>query len=287
MLFKYFAKLRTIIVDFPYFLAYSFYERVRFGFATRLCASTGNTKGALVLNGGSLADQSGIDAVQGDIFVCNEFCRTEWFAECRPKYYVFADQQYYSGAITRTLHPVRDATLTILNERTNWPMIVYFPLEARLDKLAKRLNNPQLTISYYSKAPLPGKGYIARSALFKTSAMPYVANVSVVMIALAVKLGYGHLDIYGLDMTFYRKFYVDNDNQCYIKNSYFYSPDGVEPYMVSSKEEGGYKRGHASLFFQRMYQTLVAHNQLSALTNGLVKIVNHSTDSVEIGRAHV
>ena len=270
------------ISAFPYFLAYVLYERLKFGSSSRLptIADT-STKAIIVLNGGSLTNQSVGDPLQCDFFVCNEFCRTDRFAEIRPKHYVLADQQYYMGSITASGQPVRIETISILNERTSWDMTVYIPLEARREDFAGRLPNPRINLSYYSKAPLPGTGKLSQTVFLRTAAMPYLSNVSVAMVALSVKLGYRVLDIYGLDMTSFRNFMVDSRNQTFIRNSYFYTSGvDVEPYMISSKAKGGYVRGNATIFFQRMYQTLAMHEQLAALTSSIADITNHSQDSV-------
>lgn len=273
--------IRTVLINFPYFFLYAFYERVRFGVVSPLLHPI-EDKGCvnLVLNGNSLTHPVKNELKKSFFFVCNEFCRTERFNELCPKYYVLADQQYYSKFITSSGKVVHEKTLSILNERTKWPMTLFVPVEARLSNFSDQLNNPQIKVSYYSKAPLFGAGDIARFALFQTRAIPYAANVSIPMISLAIKLGYRTLDVYGMDMSFYKNFFVNDQNKCFIKNSYFYSDDEIKPYMISSKESGGYANGNATIFFQRMYQTLAAHIQIATLTENIVNITNCSSNSV-------
>ena len=281
LVLKWVTWMRAICIDSPYFIAYVIYEWIRYGKATTLPRiAAPHEKAVLVLNGGSLANLSNEDMGCGDYFVCNEFCRSDVFTELCPSFYVLTDQQYYSGSITDTGYPVRSETLSVLDHKTSWDMTLFVPVEARQEGFTGRFLNPKIKIIYYSKAPLPGVGPLSRKILFCGDAMPYLSNVSVAMVAIAVKLGYLELDIYGLDMTFYRNFIVDSNNQSFIKNSYFYENEGLEPYKISSKKSGGYVRGNAAIFFLRMYQTLISHEQLEMLTRGIVRITNCSKDSV-------
>lgn len=275
------ASLRSVVAGLPYYLSYRLYETVAFGLPHRLDGAAGAGRRAIVvLNGASLAELSPESLADGDIFVCNDFCRTPFFEALRPRYYVLADQQYYAGSITASGRPVRAESLEILNRRAAWPIRVFLPLDARREGLSAYLGNPLLERLHFSKAPLPGEGRLSRWMLYRTGAMPYVANVSVAMIALAVKLGYRRIDVFGLDMSFYRYFRVDRQNLAHIGSSYFYEHDKVEPYMISAKTEGGYVRGNARIFFERMFQTIDEHWKIAAMTRGRTTIVNHSGDSV-------
>ncbi len=103
---------------------------------------------------------------------------------------------------------------------------------------------------------------------------------------LVILLGLGITFVYIFAVLFYltRNLNFESNAEFYMA----YNSDGVEPYvepymepyMVSSKAVGGYVPGRAAMFFQRIYQTLTAHEQIAVLSRGVANITNYSEDSV-------
>ncbi len=270
------------VADCLYFFSYKAYEVLNFGFGSSMPkVGGGRIKAAIVLNGGSL----NVDGVKKlgpaeNVFVCNEFCMTPEFLTIKPGHYILADQVFYSEQLKNKSGVVKANAVEVLNQRVDWDMELYVPLEAKGSNFQKKIYNENIAVKYFSKAPMPFSGRLGRLFITNLRSMPVVANVSVPAVALALAKGYGVLEIYGLDMSFYRNFSVNIDNVSYIESSYFYKSGERSPYMLSSKRLGGYVRGRASTFFRRMYETIRAHEIIASSFEGKVSIINKSQTSV-------
>jgi len=270
---------KVITYDYPYFIMYRLYELVRFGFSSPLQSRSISKNANIILHGESL--NSVTEFPDGDFLCCNQICTTSLYSSLKPKHYVLLDPQYYDRRMSKAGKPIRENTLIEINRSTNWDLSLYFPLEAKSEKLEEYFDNPHIDLKYFSKAPIPTSDFISKVLFFKTTMMPPLFNVSIAVISMAVKLGYKNINIYGLDLTYYKYFFVDSNNKSYVKNSHFYEDEGSSPFMVASKALGGYVEGSSTTFFQRMYQSLYAHELLAKLISQAdIQIINHSIDSV-------
>lgn len=272
---------KKLALDYPYFFAYFLYEKFRFGWASPLPTTKRSDVANLFLHGGSLAQRVNDTDLSSDAFCCNEFCKTSYFAIIKPTYYVILDPVYYDLSMVKDSPPPKMDTLKDLNELTQWKLNLFLPLEARASKLTSLIDNPLITVRYFSKAPLPDASRFSKWLFYHTSMMPPLFNVSVALISIAAKIGFKIINVYGMDLSYYKYFSVDKNNIPYVGNSHFYEDnDEKAVFMVASKALGGYVQGTASLFFQRMYQSIAAHEQLAKISSSHSQIINFSPYSV-------
>lgn len=271
--------LIQLINGYLYLLFYSVYEFFSYGAPTR--RPTKNLPLAkLILNGASFPEELEGRNDHADLFACNDFCLSERYQKIQPNNYVIADQQFYGKSSIENAPP-KISTLLELNTKTTWSMNLYVPLEARKSSLTAHITNPKIKLFYFSKAPLPGHGGLATHIFFKYGAMPYIANVSIAMLSIAIKTGHREINMYGLDMSYYKFFSVNEKNMSILQSSYFYDEQSHSPYMIYSKREGGYRQGSSKIFFERIYQTILSHEIISKIAvkhNVLIK--NYSPESI-------
>jgi hypothetical protein len=154
-----------------------------------------------------------------DVFVVNSFAVSEFFERVRPRYYLLADEIYW----TDTLIAERDRVFNALAARTAWPLVLFIPSAAKRCGLVEAAiaGNPHITVAYFNATPLddapqPLLFYCYRHNL----AMPTLQNALVGSIYLALNLGYRKSVLLGADHSWHEHLSVSDTNVLCMDDTY-------------------------------------------------------------------
>jgi hypothetical protein len=169
-----------------------------------------------------------------DFIVMNFFAFDEAFFKIKPKHYCLADPVFMQSEYIVKKEQVLEL-FKILQEKVDWDLIVYMPGYA----LKNHLSYSKLTNSFISYIPLNIVEYTGYEALrfffYKNGlAAPTVQSVANMAIYVALNTGYSHINLYGVDHTYFDSLCVNDDNQLCNRTRHFYDnsqEDLLKPIM--------------------------------------------------------
>lgn len=180
-------------------------------------------KAVVLANGPSLKDvlpKLNTEAFQNvDFVVLNFFAESDEFWTIRPKHYCFADPMFYG-------HSHREEQvkkLFMLLAKVDWQMNLYVIADQYSDFLAfSKLNNEKISI-----VPINTQNYTGypslRNFFYKHGmSCPPLSTVAILAIYVAINSGYDHIDLYGVDHTFFDSLCVDDNNRLCNRDKHFY-----------------------------------------------------------------
>ena len=177
-------------------------------------------------NGDSL--KSVVDSMTQDCdyMVMNSHVLHSSYIDLTPRYYVLADPAFF--------HPKKSYDGTGIVKRilteTTWPMTLFVPWEH-----AQRVNFPStewVTIQYVNQTRYVGPEQYRKYLYEHNLAMPEVNNVLASAIYLAIHMGYGQVELYGVEHSWTKDLYVNKNNHTCIKDSHFFDTDEVEANVI-------------------------------------------------------
>jgi hypothetical protein len=182
---------------------------------------------AVLANGPSLKEVISYLAVDdefknSDFIVMNFFAFDDVFFKIKPKHYCLADpifiQSVYKNKKEQVLNLFR-----ILQEKVDWNLTIYVPGYALKSHLAfSGLTNP--FIKHIPVSAVNYSGYERfRFFFYKNGlAMPRVQSVANMAIYVALNAGYSHINLYGVDHSFFDSLCVNDNNQLCNRSRHFY-----------------------------------------------------------------
>lgn len=246
----------------------------------RLPHSQGGTI-SIFANGPSLSDVlidfDRLEEFRGvDFAVVNFFIFSAAFTKIRPKHYCLFDPAFFND-----VHPTFPKTLEMLalmDELVDWPMNLYIPL-ANASSFREKLNlkNTNIVITPVNTIRYQGSERWSHFFFRNNLAMPDLQNVSVAIVFLAINLGYSQINLYGMELSFLEKLYVDNDNVVYLRDQHFYNVDApMEPLFKDDMEN----RFTMFEILDSTAKAFKAHEQLRAYADSRqVRILNCTKNS--------
>lgn len=154
------------------------------------------------------------------LFAVNSFATTDTYAQLKPAYYVILDPGFWNHSGKH----VTD-TLDALRSKTQWPMQLLLPMQARHSVHFKELakSNPQIIITYFNYTVFKGFRSIAKFCFRRNLAMPQCQNVLAASIFLGINAGFKRIYIFGADHSWHETLYVNDENVVCVKHEHFYS----------------------------------------------------------------
>lgn len=146
-----------------------------------------------------------------DFVVMNYFADCKEFTELRPKYYCFADPMFY-----RPTHRLEDVKriFDILQNNVDWDMTI-FVLSFRLKQFLRfsNISNEHIRIVPVFSDEYNGLERFRNWAYRHNLAAPSFSTVAILAIYSGINMGYGKINLYGADMTFFDNLCVNEQNE--------------------------------------------------------------------------
>jgi len=174
------------------------------------------------------------------LLVVNAFANSKIYEECKPDYYVMADPQFWNA-----INPIEDANhfrdnvLTNIVSKTDWPLIIYIPYEAKKTTVFKDLSlrNRNISIKYYNKTSISGHPRISNFLFRHQLGMPRPQNVLIPSLMISIHMGFKTIYLAGADHNWHQNLVVNENNLVFLKQPHFYD-DKVEYQLVRNVYTG-------------------------------------------------
>ena len=215
-----------------------------FGFASFLAHLLWRTRGdlrnpirracsgklAVLANGPSLKDvlpRLATDEFKDTDFIAmNFFGLSDVFSRVKPRHYCLADPMF----IQRNHNYGRVMGLfDALNKRVDWEMNLYIPAHWRNRFPAfSGLHNSHIHVVPLNTTEYGGYEIFRRYFYRRGLSMPVVDTVALMAIYVGINSGYGEVDLYGVDHTFFDSLTVNSKNQLCRRETHFYDKDKAD-----------------------------------------------------------
>lgn len=220
------------------------------------------------LNSNSFADT--------DFIVLNFFAECKEFWEIKPKHYCLADPMFYG--YSHREEQVRK--LFVLLEKVDWEMNIYVIARNFSHFLAfSNLKNNSIKV-----VPLNSQDYTGypslRNMFYKHGlACPPLQTVAIMAIYVAINSGYSHIDLYGVDHTFFDSLCVDDNNHLCNRDKHFYDKgEAVLKPIVKTYNGEIFRISDYVICIGKMFKS---HDLLSDYSNYMnVEILNCTSGSM-------
>lgn len=177
-------------------------------------------------NGKSLNEVSLTKNDAVDYMVVNRHVLGDNYTSIRPVYYVLADPHFFR-------HPEGLSIIKTINEKTTWSMTlcVVYTKEAK-QALKQIVDNSNIKIIFYNQTAFEGYNNLKYYLYDQQLAMPVVQNVLVASIMIGLQMNYMHIELYGVEHSWTKYLFVDENNVVYLENPHFFDKGKVSAQPV-------------------------------------------------------
>ena len=249
-----------------FFSSFSAVRRLR-----KISKHQNNTTCYLLGNGPSLAIELENNLnlfINNDILALNYFSNTKYFSLIQPKYYVLLD--YICFDLFGDGKVYNEMQIDNFN-KINWEMTLFAPVSQKRSKFFAHINNPKINIVFFNATRIRG-GRRFRNYIYKQNlGVPSSLNVSIPSILLMINLNYKSIYLYGLDHSWLKTLFVNENNFVCEDDRHFFDKD-VSNVRVN--------RGPMNKLMMEYYIVFNAHMQLEEYAlKRKIHIVNCTKDS--------
>lgn len=171
----------------------------------------------------SLADQ--FDSIRQTEIVCvNNFAHADVFLRLRPQNYVISDPNYFVFTEQTIDRDDIRKTLSIFQERVDWPMTLYVPHFAKGSYLLAKIeqSNPLIKAVYFNYTVVRGFRGFMFWLYAKGLGMPQAQTVIIAALTLMINRKFDTIYLYGADTSWHEQIRLNDQNQLLIKQIHFY-----------------------------------------------------------------
>ena len=157
-----------------------------------------------------------------DYMVMNAHVLHSSYSQIRPRYYVLADPNFFHPTLTY------DGTGIVrqIFENTTWSMTLFIPWEHTRDINLK--STEYVHVKQVNEANYVGPEQYRQNLYEHNLAMPNVNNVLASAIYLAIYLGYAEVELFGVEHSWLKDVYVNENNDVCLRDSHFYDKENVQ-----------------------------------------------------------
>lgn len=173
-------------------------------------------------NGKSLNNNNLCREDNVDYLVVNRHVLSDNYLELRPSAYVLADPHFFS-------HPEGLNILREINNKTQWKLDLYIVFSKKNRSLIKEyITNINISVIEYNISQFDGFKSLKYLFWKYQLSMPVVQNVLVASIMIGILKCYQTIELYGVEHTWTKYLFVDENNVVYLENPHFFDKEKVE-----------------------------------------------------------
>lgn len=200
----------------------------------------------ILANGPSLNDTVAhhADFLSDKTLLVVNFCATSpMFEQLRPQLYLIADPLFW------IVDEKREKLFGALAEKTTWPMHLFIPARAHVDKKWSEIiaANPNIRTVIYNTTPVEGFRPLTHFVYAHGLGMPRPHNVLIPSIAEALRMPFRKIYLAGADHSWLPEISVTDDNQVLMHQKHFYD-QGKSKAETVSQENLNTARLHTILY---------------------------------------
>lgn len=172
-------------------------------------------------NGKSLNEVSLTESDAINYMVVNRHVLGDNYTTIRPMYYVLADPHFFE-------HPEGLGIIKAINEKTTWAMTlcVVYTKDAK-HAIKQIVDNSNIKTVFYNASTFNGYNSLKYYLYDLQLAMPLVQNVLVASIMIGVLMDYKRIELYGVEHSWTKYIFVDDNNVVYLENPHFFDKNKV------------------------------------------------------------
>ncbi len=162
-----------------------------------------------------------LDFEDNELFVVNNFVSSPLYTLLKPAFYVFADPMYWLD-LDNPVSKKDKEMLQVIKEVTDWKLTILIPLSAARNFSKVFGNSASITLVHYNDIIVEtglGLDYMLYS---RSLACPYIQNVMVQSIFLALNLGFKEINLIGADHSWTKEIRVNHENVVCLIDTHFY-----------------------------------------------------------------
>ena len=161
------------------------------------------------------------------VFCVNAFSTSDYFEVIRPQFYVFADYLYWDKKALEfydVIHRTRDALIS----KVNWPLVLCFPISAKIWNFAIDIpvHNKNISIIYYNNNLNDSEDKFYKYK--ENTAAPLCQTVTISALFLGLNLGFSSVYLAGVDMSLHKNIHVTQNNVVCNRDEHFYDIDKAQ-----------------------------------------------------------
>ncbi len=216
-----------------------------------------------------------------DIFVVNSYVLTDYFSTTRPTFYCLIDPAYFENSHpNKSTFDLIQRCLKALLEKTTWKMYLVIPNNKSYKRRMKEYfsSNKNIEILPICTTSIGGFEWFRDIAYKHNWGMPAPRTVVIAAIFLPVNLGYKEITVLGIDHSWHKNLYVDENNDLFLMDEHFYEPNPQNLHKIINLKTGQSSTVHEQL--RSAARAMESHHLLNeyAKTCGC-KIYNASSTS--------
>lgn len=178
-----------------------------------------------------------------NLVVVNDFFLNKYFTTLRPRVYIIADPGYWEQHIADDMRILRQKMEYVLLKDVDWNMYFCIPTAAYETGCFQRTfdSNPYIHIQPYNTTCFTGTKGMRYFFYDKLLAKPFSGNVIGSAIFIALQMDIKEILLFGVEHSWTRSIYVDEQNRTCIRTDHFYSNEqagvvwlktNTEPYKI-------------------------------------------------------
>lgn len=162
---------------------------------------------------------------ENDLFVVNNFVTSQLYVKLKPRYYVFADPMYWEDLESPVSKKDKEM-LELIRQITDWELTVLIPLSA-LKSFRKVFSGcTNIHILHYNDIIMETGTSLDHYLYSRSLVCPFIQNVMVQTIFLALNLGFKEVNLIGADHSWTKEIRVSDNNRVCLVDSHFYDVPG-------------------------------------------------------------
>lgn len=177
-------------------------------------------KRLIILGNGSSLNEvwADLDFFSADYMVVNRHVLSDSYSKIRPRYYVLADSHFFC-------HSEGISIIEKIYKETTWEMFLFIPVSSNELKLP--IANSNIHIVKYNTVSFRGFNCIRKFLYEHNLSMPIPQNVLVAATYIAVCLHYEKVELYGVEHSWTKNIFVDDENEVCMYNPHFFDQSKV------------------------------------------------------------
>lgn len=168
-----------------------------------------------------------------DTMAVNFAANTPEYSRVKPHHYILADPHFFKGNGDPNVERLWENIA-----KTDWPMTLHLPVDARKHPAMKGKLAEGVEIRYYNMTPAEGYDAVTHQLFKRGLAMPRPRNVLIPAIIEGIREGYGEIYLAGADHSWPHTLYVDQRNRVVTVQPHFYEDNSKELDRVAEAYAG-------------------------------------------------
>jgi len=161
------------------------------------------------------------------LMAVNQFVLSEEYVVLKPNYYVLLDIGYFTDKTIPRVREIAEKLIDAFIRKTDWPLTLLFPHEARGSKMVQRLteSGKPFDFIFFNRTNVDGLRAFRHWSYRNNLGMPKPQNVLVGCLMLGILMKYPLVYVVGADHTWLENIRIGKDNSLISIEKHFYDKD--------------------------------------------------------------